>query len=63
MKKLLAAVLFSALLLSLLSAAAGEDAMHEIPVTEVGPLFIGQTENAPGDARRAGCARRRPGQP
>ena len=46
MKKLLAAVLFSALLLSLLSAAAGEDAMHEIPVTEVGPLFIGQTENA-----------------
>ena len=46
MKKLLAAVLLSALLLSLLSAAAGEDAMHEIPVTEVGPLFIGQTENA-----------------
>ncbi len=44
MKKLLAFFL-AALLLPVLSAAEADHAMHEIPITEVGPLCIGQTEN------------------
>ena len=30
----------------MVSIAEGDDDMHEIPVTKVGPVFIGQTENA-----------------
>jgi len=33
-------------MLPMTSIAEGEFDMHEIPVTEVGPVFIGQTENA-----------------
>ena len=35
----------AALMLIIVSIAGGENDMHEIPVTEVGPVFIGQTEN------------------
>ena len=39
-------VLLAALLLPLVSVAEGGNTMREIPVTEVGPILIGQTENA-----------------
>ncbi len=39
-------ILAAVLLLPVISIAESDNAMHEIPVTEVGPIFIGQTENA-----------------
>ncbi len=44
MKKMLV-ILLAVLLLPVLSVAEVRHAMVEIPVTEVGPIFIGQTEN------------------
>ena len=44
MKKKLV-ILLAALLLPVFSAAETDNTMYEIPVTEVGPLFIGQVEN------------------
>ena len=44
MKKKLV-ILLAALLLPVFSAAETDSTMYEIPVTEVGPLFIGQVEN------------------
>ena len=44
MKKLLS-ILFMAFFLTALSRAEGGTTMVEIPVTEVGPVFIGQTED------------------
>ena len=44
-------ILSAALLLPIISLAEEEYSMREIPVTEVGPVRIGQTENteaAPG---------------
>lgn len=45
MKKIIC-VLLAAFLLPIMTIAEGDNIMHEIPVTEVGPIFIGQTENA-----------------
>ncbi len=39
-------ILLAVLLLPMISAAESSYEMHEIPVKEVGPVFIGQTENA-----------------
>ena len=39
-------ILLALLLLPTLSAAEENHPMHEIPVTEVGPVFIGQAENS-----------------
>ncbi len=44
MKKALC-ILAAMLLLPYISIAESDNTMHEIPVTEVGPIFIGQTEN------------------
>ena len=38
--------ILAALLLPITSFAKGDDTMHEIPVTEIGPICMGQTENA-----------------
>ena len=45
MKKILCILLMALLLLSSV-LSEGDDTMHEIPVTEVGPVYIGQCENA-----------------
>lgn len=45
MKKMLA-ILLAVVLMPLLPIAEAEHTMREIPVTEVGPLFIGQVENS-----------------
>ncbi len=45
MKTLLCTLLMALLLLSSV-LSEGDDTMHEIPVTEVGPVYIGQCENA-----------------
>ena len=44
--KIILCILLAALLLPAVSAAEGENRTREIPVTEVGPVFIGQAENA-----------------
>ena len=45
MKRILS-ILLAAMLLPMISMAEGGIAMREIPVMEVGPVCIGQTENA-----------------